>query len=140
VQLQLALSAITDSLSPDDEIINKRNNFGNSPLEIAALYSTKEVVDKLKAKGATGDIGSDYWAIRGGNLAVWSDTVPLDRPELVHWAAYNDLPEVLEKFRQKNVSLTTLDQNGSTPIDIAVVNKSYRAFKYLLGLGLLPNP
>jgi ankyrin repeat protein len=134
------LPLLIDSLSPDDEIINKRNNFGNSPLEIAALYSTKEVVDKLKAKGATGDIGSDYWAIRGGNLAVWSDTVPLDRPELVHWAAYNDLPEVLEKFRQKNVSLTTLDQNGSTPIDIAVVNKSYRAFKYLLGLGLLPNP
>lgn len=109
-------------------------------MEIAALYSTKEVVDKLKAKGATGDIGCDYWAIRGGNLAIWSGEVPMDRPELVHWAAYNDLPEVLEEFRKRGIDLTNPDQNGATPIDIAVVNKSYRAYKYLLGLGMLPSP
>lgn len=134
------LPLLIDSLPHDDELINKRNNFGNSPVEIAALYSTKEVVDKLKSKGATGDIGCDYWAIRGGNLAVWSGQVPLDRPELVHWAAYNDLPEVLEEFRKKGVSLSIPDQNGQSPIDISVSNKAYRAYKYLLGLGHLPTP
>jgi|JI9StandDraft_1071089.scaffolds.fasta_scaffold508451_1 hypothetical protein len=74
------LPLLIDSLPHDDELINKRNNFGNSPVEIAALYSTKEVVEKLKAKGATADIGCDYWAIRGGNLGMWSGTVPIDRP------------------------------------------------------------
>ena len=36
------------------------------------------------------------------------------------------------------MDLSTVDQNGATPIDIAVVNKSYRAYKYLLGTGMLP--
>lgn len=134
------LPMLIDSLPEGHELINKRNNFGNSPLEIAALYSTKNVMEKLKAKGATGDIGPDYWAVRGGNLANWSGRVPLDKKELVHWAAYNNLSEVLEEFNRLGVSMIEPDQTGSTPIDIATANKSYRAFKYLLSLGYRPNP
>lgn len=129
------LNLLLDSLPDGDETINKRNNFGNSPLEIAALYSTKSIMNKLKEKGGTGDIGPDYWAIRGGNLANWSGQVPLDKKELVHWAAYNDLPEVLTEFNRLGVSMVETDQNGSSPIDIAASNKSYKAFKYLLELG-----
>lgn len=129
-----------DSLPQNDELINKTNNFGNSPLDIASLYCTKPIVDKLRAKGATSKMGADYWAIRGGNLGTWSGDAPMAQEELIHWAAYNDLPEVLEVYHAKGASLTKLDQRGATPIDTAVLNKSYRAFKYLLDLGYLPNP
>ncbi len=35
------LPLLIDSLPHGDELINKRNSFGNSPVEIAAVYSTK---------------------------------------------------------------------------------------------------
>ena len=97
-------------------------------------------MDLLIAKGATGDVGPDYWAIRGGKIGNWSGKVPLDRKELVGYAAYNDLPEVLEEFHRLGVPMDQLDKEGKSPIDIAVVYKSYRCLKYLLSLGYRPNP
>ena len=90
----------------------------------------------LKEKGATVSVnGTDFWAIRGANLECWSGNVPLDRKELIHWAAYNDLPSVLKEYQQQGVDVNLPDHNGTTPIDTALINKSYKSFEYLLSIG-----
>jgi ankyrin repeat protein len=57
-------------------MINKKNSFGYSPLDIAGLYCNKHIINLLKSKGAIDDGGVDYWAIRGANMQNWSGNVP----------------------------------------------------------------
>jgi len=49
----------------------------------------------FKVKGAIDYGNVDFWAIQGANYANWSGKVYADKKALVHWAAYNDLPEVI---------------------------------------------
>lgn len=37
----------------------------------------------------------DNWAIQGGNIYNWSGRVDPTKKHLPHWAAYNDMPDVL---------------------------------------------
>lgn len=46
----------------------------------------------LRAKGAIDNGNVDYWAIQGANPANWSGKIYPDKKQLIHWAAYNDLP------------------------------------------------
>lgn len=46
----------------------------------------------LKAKGAIDNGNVDYWAIQGANPSNWSGKIYPDKKQLIHWAAYNDLP------------------------------------------------
>lgn len=51
-----------------------------SPLDIAAMFCSRQIFDKLKAKGAEKSInGTDYWCIRGANMDCWSGKVPVDK-------------------------------------------------------------
>ena len=86
------------SLNKNDPILNKATPIGHTPLDVAGLYCRKEYVDLLREKGAIDNGKVDNWAIQGGNLENWSGQVNPDKPELIHWAAYNDLPEVLARF------------------------------------------
>lgn len=59
---------------------------------------------------------------------------------LIHWAAYNDLPEVLAEYARQGSNMNEVDTNGNTPVEIAVNNKSYRSAKVLAELGCQPKP
>ena len=83
------------TLSQDDPILNRPNKNGHTPLDIAGLYCDREYVELLRKKGAKDNGQVDYWAIQGANLDNWSGKVDPTQKQLIHWAAYNDLPEVL---------------------------------------------
>lgn len=104
---------------------------GHVPLDVAGMYCSKQVVDLLKAKGAIDAGNVDHWAIQSGNIANWSGKVYLQKMFLIHWAAYNDLPDVLMQYGRQGASLSEVDSNGYTPIDLAVLNKSYKSVKVL---------
>jgi ankyrin repeat protein len=67
----------------------------------------------------------DCWAIQGANIANWSGKVDPTKKQLIHWAAYNDMPEVLKEFYKAGADVNQPDEKGNTPIDMAVINKSY---------------
>lgn len=41
------------------------------------------------------------------------------------------MPEVLTEFYKQGANLNEKDGNDFTPIDLAVINKSYNSIKYL---------
>lgn len=84
------------TLKQGDPILDRPTNMGHTPLDVAGMYCKREYVDLLKEKGATDNGKVDTWAIQGANIANWSGKVDPSKKPLIHWAAYNDLPEVLE--------------------------------------------
>lgn len=46
---------------------------------------------------------------------------------MIAWAAYNNLPDVLAKFAEAGADMDQPDNNGNTPIDLAVLNKGYES-------------
>ena len=81
-------------------ILNRKSKLGHTPLDVAGLYCPKEIINLLKEKGAVDNGNVDHWAIQGANLANWSGKVDLKKLFLIHWAAYNDLPEVLAEYHR----------------------------------------
>lgn len=92
----------------------------------------------LIEKGAIDNGNADHWAIQGGNIYNWTGHVDPSKKYLIHWAAYNDMPEVLMEFYKQGANLSDKDANDFTPIDLTVINKSYASFKVLLELGFRP--
>jgi hypothetical protein len=62
------------------------------------MYCRREYVDLLKAKGAIDDGRVDHWAIQGANIDNWSGNVDPSKKVLIHWAVYNNLPDVVSRF------------------------------------------
>lgn len=62
-------------------------------------------MDFLREKGAIDDGKVDTWAIQGANIANWSGKVDPQRKALIHWAAYNNLPQVLKKFHDAGANV-----------------------------------
>lgn len=89
------------------------------------MYCKREYIELLKEKGAIDNGKVDHWAIQGGNIANWSGHVDVKKKELIAWAAYNNLPEVLQKYAEAGANMDEPDANGNTPIDMAVLNKNY---------------
>jgi hypothetical protein len=89
----------------------------------------------IKSKGAIDSGNVDYWAIQGGNLANWSGKVYADKKPLIHWAAYNDMPDVIAEYAKQGISISDPDSNGLTPVDLTVLNKSYNSLRVLTDLG-----
>lgn len=79
---------------------------GHTPLDVAGLYCNKQYVQMIKNKGAADNGQVDHWAIQGGNLTNWSGQVDPKKKFLIHWAAYNDLPEVIAEFGRQGVNLS----------------------------------
>lgn len=127
-----------DTLQHGDPILNKATNLGHTPLDIAGMYCKREYVDLLKEKGAIDEGKVDHWAIQGANIANWSGKVDIKKKELIAWAAFNNLPEVLAKYAEAGASMNEPDNNGNTPIDLAVLNKCYESVEVLAKLGLRP--
>ena len=113
------------TLKNDDPILNRATNIGHTPLDIAGMYCRRQYVDLLRQKGAQDDGKVDVWAIQGANIANWSGNVDINKKQLIHWAAYNNLPQVLKKYHDEGANVNEPDEKGNTPIDMAVVNKSY---------------
>ena len=113
------------TLKNDDPILNRATNIGHTPLDIAGMYCRRQYVDLLRQKGAQDDGKVDVWAIQGANIANWSGNVDINKKQLIHWAAYNNLPQVLKKYHEEGANVNEPDEKGNTPIDMAVVNKSY---------------
>lgn len=80
----------------------------------------------------------DNWAIQGANITNWSGEVDPSKKALIHWAAYNNLPEVLAKYAEVGANVNEVDQNGNTPIDLAVISKSYESVEVLAKMGHRP--
>lgn len=91
------------------------------------MYCRREYVDLLREKGAIDDGKVDCWAIQGANIANWSGEVDPSKKALIHWAAYNNLPDVLQKFYEAGADVNDADEKGNTPIDMATMNKSYES-------------
>lgn len=111
---------------------------GHLPIDVAGLYCSLEYVNLMREKGAVDDGNVDHWAIQGANLANWSGTVDPKKPFLIHWAAYNDLADVLLEYNKIGCSLSEPDTNGYTAMDLAVLNKSYNSIRVLGELGYKP--
>ena len=47
----------------------------------------------------------DVWAIQGANIANWSGNVDITKKQLIHWAAYNNLPQVLKKYHEEGANV-----------------------------------
>ena len=94
----------------------------------------------MKEKGAIDEGNVDHWSIQGGNIGNWSGKVDENKKYLIHWAAYNDLPDVLLEYHRVGVNLAIPDTNNHTAMDLAVLNKSYNSFKVLADLGHRPKP
>lgn len=126
------------TLPHDDPILNRRSKLGHTPVDVAGLYCNKEYIEMLREKGAIDNGNVDQWAIQGGLPANWSGKVYPDKKPLIHWAAYNDMPEVLAEYAKEGVPVNEPDSNGYTPIDLAVLNKSYGSIRVLAELGEKP--
>ena len=126
------------TLKKDDPILNTKSKMGHTPLDVAGMHSSREVVDLLKEKGAIDTGNVDHWAIQGGNIANWSGKIYPEKKFLIHWAAYNDLPDVIAEYGRQGVNLSETDSNGFTPIDLAILNKSYKSMRVLAELGEQP--
>ena len=113
------------TLKKGDPIINRPTNMGHTPLDIAGMYCRREYIDMLREKGAEDDGKVDVWAIQGANIANWSGRVDPEKKTLIHWAAYNNFPQVLLEFYRAGADVNQTDEKGNTPIDMAVINKSY---------------
>ena len=128
------------TLPKGDPILNRKSKMGHSPLDVAGLYCPLEVIELMKEKGAIDEGNVDHWSIQGGNIANWSGRVDEKKPYLMHWAAYNDLPDVLVEYHRTGANLSFVDTNGHSSIDLTVLNKSYKSFKVLADLGFRPKP
>ena len=126
------------SLKHGDPILNRATSLGHTPIDIAGMYCRKEYVEMLRAKGAEDNGRVDHWAIQGANYCNWSGEVDPTKTKLVAWAAFNNLPRVLEKFAEGGAKMDDLDDKGNAPIDIAVINKSYESVEVLAKLGYRP--
>lgn len=115
------------TLQHGDPILNKTTNLGHAPLDIAGMYCKRQYIELLKSKGAIDDGRVDHWAIQGANIANWSGNVDVRKKDLIPWAAYNNLPEVLAKYAELGANMDEPDPNGNTPIDLAVLNKCYES-------------
>ena len=107
-------------------------------MDIAGMYCRREYVDLLREKGAKDDGRVDVWAIQGANIANWSGNVDPSKKQLIHWASFNNFPQVIRKFHEAGANVHEIDEKGNTPIDMAVINKSYEVAEYLGGLGYRP--
>lgn len=92
----------------------------------------------MKQKGSIDNGNVDFWAIQGGNPTNWSGKVYPQSRQLIHWAAYNDEPQVISEFAKQGVSVSEQDSNGFTPIDLTILNKSYNSLRVLAELGERP--
>lgn len=126
---------LLSSINQGDPILNRKSKLGHTPLDVAGLYCSKEYVDMLKAKGAIDNGNADYWAIQGANITNWSGKIYPNQKSLIHWAAYNDLPDVISEYAKEGVSVSEPDSNGLTPIDLTILNKSYNSMRVLTDLG-----
>jgi hypothetical protein len=48
------------------------------------------------------------------------------------------MPDILIEFYKQGVNINDKDGNDLAPIDLAVINKSYKSFKVLAELGFRP--
>ena len=97
------------TLKQDDPLLNRATNLGHTPLDVAGMYCRKEYVNLLREKGAIDDGKVDCWAIQGANIDNWSGNVDASKKILIHWAAYNNLPEVLLKFHEAGANVNERD-------------------------------
>ena len=126
------------TLKKNDPILNRPTNLGHTPLDVAGMYCKREYVDLLRQKGAQDNGKVDCWAIQGANIANWSGNVDPEKKALIHWAAYNNFPDVLKKYYEAGANVHEQDEKGNTPIDMAVINKSYESVQALAELGYRP--
>lgn len=83
------------TLKKGDPILNLKSKLGHSPLDVAGIYCRKDYIEMLLEKGAIDNGNIDHWAIQGGNIYNWTGHVDVNKKFLIHWAAYNDMPQVL---------------------------------------------
>ena len=126
------------TLKQGDPLLDRPTNLGHTPLDVAGMYCRKEYVELLRAKGAKDEGRVDAWAIQGGNIDNWSGNVDPTKKVLIHWAAFNNLPQVLQRFHEAGANVDQADDKGNTPIDMAVINKSYESVEVLARLGFRP--
>ena len=94
--------------------LNSQNQLGNTALILAARLGASEVVQLLIENGADPSIQGD------------------EERTALHWAAFeNDSRSIFSLVRQQDVE----DENGFTPLHLAVCGFSLSAFKTLLSLG-----
>ena len=75
------------------------------PLDIAGTYCRKQYVDLLKQKGAIDRGNVDNWAIQSANIYNWTGRVDPTQTHLIHWAAYNDMPQALLEFYKQGANI-----------------------------------
>ena len=126
------------TLKHGDPVLNRATPLGHTPMDIAGMYCRKEYVDMLRSAGADDDGRVDHWAIQGANYRNWSGDVDPKKTKLVAWAAYNNLPKVIVKFAEAGAKMDDIDDHGNSPMDIAVLNKSYECVEELAKLGYRP--
>lgn len=48
------------------------------------------------------------------------------------------MPRVIAEYARQGVNISEPDTNGFTPVDLAILNKSYNSLRVLVNLGEMP--
>jgi hypothetical protein len=121
----------------------------------AAEMGYDYIIELLLRKGANinaKDIDGEtplFYAARGNNVRTMKllldrgadpKSGPAKGPSILHFMAEDDsMTGLLDIMVEKGVSLTLQDEEGNTPLHIAVANKAINMIRELLRIGVNPN-
>lgn len=111
------LSAVKNLVNLDSSLIERKNNYGSTPLHFATWFGQLSSVEYLVQQGA--DLKTKD---------IYDQT-------LMHAAAWNGHVNLVKFFLQKNLPLEDKDQNGNTPLLSAAKNNHFQMVKLLIRAG-----
>jgi ankyrin repeat protein len=107
--------------SLDPQVLNERNVAGDTPLDLAYRLGRRELMGKLQALGAQGELQFRDWPGLGTFM-------PHD--QYIHQPARQGNVKTLEARYRLGGSLNDRDALGNTPLHWLVINGHLKAVKY----------
>ena len=151
-----SLKAINALLDAHPELANKKERrIRRTPLMAAAEMGYDYIIDLFLKKG--GDINAQdldgetplFYAARGSQERTMKLLLdrgadpkmgPAGGPSILHYLADDDtMTDLLDILVAKGVSLKLADEEGNTPLHIAVDKKAYKMIAELLRIGVNPD-
>ena len=128
-------AALKRMLASDRKLVNATNALGGTPLRQAISMGDTNAARLLLEHGA--DPNQPWWAMRG--RPVWPGAWQTNQSTLLHAVVNMELNDMVRLFVDKGARVDAFEENGLTPLGVAVWRGNDDAVRLLLERGANPN-